>query len=93
MKQRLVIYSLVGTCSLFLTSCQLESKKPLVAEPLVQDQYRLKEDREAFAEVRKEVPDDKKRQNDEQALILNMMSDLKRLCRQGGPRLRQDLRR
>ncbi len=77
MKQRLVIYSLVGVCFLLLSSCQTGSQKSAGDAPLVQDQYRLKEDREAFAEIRKDIPDDRKTQNDEQALILNMMSDLK----------------
>lgn len=77
MKQRCIFYSLVGVSLFLLPSCQLESKTSSVNAPIVQDQYRLKEDREAFAEIRKEVPEDKKYQNDEQALILNMMSDLK----------------
>lgn len=77
MKLRRVNYALVGACLFLLTSCQTENKKSFADTPIVQDQYRLKEDREAFAELRKELPDDKKGQNDEKALILNMMSDLK----------------
>lgn len=76
MKQRCIFYSLVGVSLFLLPSCQSESKTSSVDAPIVQDQYRLKEDREAFAEIRKEVPEDKKSQNDQQALILNMMSDL-----------------
>lgn len=77
MKQRRIIYSLVGVGLFLLPSCQSETKMSSIDAPIVQDQYRLKEDREAFAEIRKEVPEDKKSQNDEQALILNMMSDPK----------------
>ncbi len=78
MKHRLVIYSLVGAWFLLLNGCQSESKKLPEDQPLVQDQYRLKEDREAFAEIRKNVPEDRQKQNDERALILYMMSDLNR---------------
>ena len=78
MKNRILFSTLVGACFLLLCSCETSDKKPSPSAPLVQDQYRLKEDREAFNEIRKDIPDDKKKQNDEMALVLNWMSDIQR---------------
>jgi len=46
--------------------------------PLVDDKYTLQADRKAFDEIRAQVPADKKRENDELALILGMMSEVKK---------------
>ncbi|MCX7978230.1 MAG: hypothetical protein N2578_04435 [Bdellovibrionaceae bacterium] len=45
--------------------------------PLVQDQYRLSKDREAFEELRKQIPAEKRAQNDELAAILEWMGEVR----------------
>ena len=45
------------------------------SRPLVDDKYRLTADRQKFDEVRAQVPDNKKTENDEIAFILQLMSD------------------
>lgn len=45
------------------------------ARPLVEDKYSISADRKAFDEIRSQIPEEKKRQNDQLALILQMVSD------------------
>lgn len=46
--------------------------------PLVDEKYSLKQDREALANLRKEIPEEVRRDNDEKAFMAEMMSDLSR---------------
>lgn len=46
--------------------------------PLVDEKYSLSADRKAFDEVRGQIPEDRKKENDELALILGMMSEVKK---------------
>jgi hypothetical protein len=46
--------------------------------PLVDDKYSLQADRQAMESLRSQVPADKKRENDELALVLGMMSEVKK---------------
>lgn len=46
--------------------------------PLVDDKYSLQADRKAFDEIRSQVPNDKKRENDELALTLSLMNEVKK---------------
>jgi len=46
--------------------------------PLVDDKYILKSDRQKLEELRKDIPQDKKNQNDEEALFAQYFSELKR---------------
>ncbi len=78
MKNQLLILFLIGASFAAITSCESSDKKPSDSASLVQEQYRLKEDRESFDEIRKNVPEDKKIENDEMALILELMNDLSR---------------
>ena len=48
------------------------------SRPLVDDKYSLQADRQALADLRQNIPEDKKRENDELALILGMMSEVKK---------------
>lgn len=65
---------------LISVACSSVSKKEAnagkrVEPPIVADEVSLKADRSEFAEMRKEIPDDVKRENDELALVLGMMSN------------------
>ncbi len=44
--------------------------------PLVQEKYLLKKDQESLQELRKEIPEDIKKQNDETAYIYSMMAEV-----------------
>lgn len=46
--------------------------------PLVDEKYSLSADRQAFDEMRAQVPADRRRQNDEMAFILGLMSEVKK---------------
>jgi hypothetical protein len=56
-----------------------QSENPLKqTEPAeVPSKYRLQEDREKFAELRSEIPQQKKEENDEKALMLELTAELK----------------
>ncbi|MEQ1876590.1 MAG: hypothetical protein ABL958_08085, partial [Bdellovibrionia bacterium] len=55
-------------------SSSSENSKPASAEEL-QDEVRLKEDRTRLDELRAEIPDDVKTENDELAFSLNLAGD------------------
>jgi hypothetical protein len=68
-----------------LVACASSQKAPENAyrsaednRPLVDDKYSLQADRKALDEARNQVPPDKKRQNDELALIVGMMNETKK---------------
>lgn len=71
----LVFFGLLSSCSSTVDKGESPSK---VDAPLVEDKYRLLKDREAFEEIRKQVPADKKIENDELAFILQWMNEEKR---------------
>lgn len=48
-----------------------------IERPIVDDKYRLKEDRQKFDEIRNEIPVDKKNENDELAFVLKLMGEVK----------------
>ena len=53
-----------------LAGCATSSKNESdTDQPLVQSEYKLKQDREAFEELRKEVPSNVKEENDELAFL------------------------
>ncbi len=54
------------------------AKKSRVDAPLVDEQYSLKEDRAHFEELRKNVPPEQRRENDELATMESFFSDLKK---------------
>jgi len=53
------------------------SDAPNENPPLVEDKYRLSADREAFAKLREEIPEEKKKENDEIAFVQQMMAELR----------------
>ncbi len=70
----------------FLSQTQCQSEKPrntfrssespdAPSRPLVEDKYRLTEDRQKLDELRKEIPPDQKTENDELALVLQLLKD------------------
>lgn len=86
MKKSASFLALFLACSLALGLAACASKSqpentyrpPGEDRPLVDDKYSLQADRKAFDEMRSQVPPDKKRENDELALILGMMAETKR---------------
>lgn len=61
----------------FINSAKVFAADVTAPDPtLVEDKYSLKADLEAFAEVRKNIPEDKRKENDERAFMDQMMSDL-----------------
>lgn len=69
---------MIATMLISILACSAPEKKSKVDEPLVEDKYRLLEDRQALEEMRKQVPPEKKVQNDELALIMAGMGDTNR---------------
>lgn len=65
-------------CLLFSGGCALKSKTPDHPGALVDEKYSLKEDREAFANLRKDIPEEVRRDNDEKAFMAEMMADFSR---------------
>ena len=53
--------------SILMASCASADQKP--DNPLVQPEYRLQEDRKSFEEIRSQVPEEKKVENDELAYM------------------------
>lgn len=49
-----------------------------INRPLVDEKYSLKQDRQAFDEIRKEIPTEIKKTNDEMAFVMGLMSDIER---------------
>jgi hypothetical protein len=71
--------------AIFVTACSSTSNPPDNVyrtgqdnRPLVDDKYSLQADRKALEEMRAQIPPEKKRQNDELALTLGMMSEVKK---------------
>lgn len=61
---------------LFLFGCSSSPvEETRVDAPLVEGQYKLAADREAFADLRKQVPEETKIQNDESAFLEQLMAD------------------
>lgn len=72
-----------GGRSLFLVlgmaliiGCASQEKKD--DAPLVDEKYSLKKDREAFEQLRKDIPEDVRRDNDEKAFMAELTADLSR---------------
>ena len=73
----------LGLVVLSLLSCSSTDRRNTYRQsdpdrPLVDEKYSLSADRKAMDEYRKEVPESKKLENDEIALVLNLFSDLNR---------------
>ncbi len=70
-------YFIFGFCSLLLASCAHQDAKNLKTEQNKSthptDEYSLKADRQALEEQRREIPEEVKRNNDEVALVLQLM--------------------
>lgn len=70
--------------SAILTSCSSSGPKNTYREneeasrPILDEKYSLKKDREVLETLREQVPPEKKNENDELALILNLMADKKK---------------
>ncbi len=80
--QFLITLTLISTLASTLVGCGSASKAPNVYKendnrPLVDSKYSLSADRKQFEELRAEVPEDRRHENDESALILDMVSDTK----------------
>jgi hypothetical protein len=67
------LFFIVIFLSIFNNSCATAEQK--VDKPLVQPDYRLQEDRKAFEEVRSQVPEEKRIENDELAYIENLFEN------------------
>lgn len=65
-----------------LSACQLETKRESEVQasdkPLVDPKYSLTQDRSELDQLRQAIPEDKKRANDEKALMAEWMGDLKK---------------
>ncbi len=85
---KVIIVSLGVAVFAFLTlSCQVKSQRSEMSDssaeqnkekPLVEDSYRLKEDRQKFDEIRKDIPPERAQENDEKAFIAGLTSDITR---------------
>lgn len=71
--------------SFFAAACASSHKTPdnvyrqgEEGRPLVDDKYSLQADRQAMEQLRSQVPPEKKRENDELALILGLMNETKK---------------
>ncbi|UOE99841.1 hypothetical protein [Bdellovibrio reynosensis] len=74
---------LIGLWTLIIIVSCLSMNTPAMAdenapETLVDEKYSLKADREALEKLRKDIPADVKKENDEKAFMDQMMSDLSR---------------
>lgn len=68
-------------CLLIIGSCQIQSPRYEQSNqnPVrVSEDYKLKEDRQQFEQLRSEIPSDKREQNDEKALFAEWMSEVKK---------------
>src|SRR5688572_12945619 len=69
---------------LFMTACQTGGKSANTyrsadePRPLVDSKYSLSADRAALEEMRKDVPEEKKQENDELAYLLKLTEEVKR---------------
>jgi hypothetical protein len=84
MKTFLFKFGLLISC-LFLTACASSEEKSNnqyrsagESRPLVDSKYSLAADRQAMDEARSQIPDDKRKQNDEMAYILQLFAETKR---------------
>jgi hypothetical protein len=78
------LFILLGM-GLVLIGCSSQETKPANTyrdstdqRPIVDDKYSLTQDRKEMEAMRSQIPDDKKTENDELALILGLMSDVKK---------------
>ncbi len=76
---------LVFASVVFLVGCTVSSKRPEMSDanstktqPLVDPEYRLESDREAIKELRKGIPEEKQRSNDEAALLAELMGKVEK---------------
>lgn len=60
-----------------VSGCASGKSVEAVNAPLVEDRYRLSADRQAFDQIRAEVPEDQRRENDELAFVLQWMGEVK----------------
>ncbi len=54
---------------------KVHSDEELRSRPLVEERYTLAHDQQELEKLREQIPDTKKKQNDESAFILNLMAD------------------
>lgn len=59
--------------AVFLSSCASSKESSDSSRPLVQDKYRLVEDRKTLEDLRQDIPEEKKKDNDELAFLLKLM--------------------
>lgn len=78
-------YRLVILIVLVLAACESKQKRGNTyraeggeERPLVDNKYSLRSDRKSMEDLRADVPEEKKRENDELAFILNLMTEVKR---------------
>lgn len=63
---------------LLAAACASSPGPETVDRPIVEDKYKLSADRQALDELRAQVPEDKRRENDEIAFALQWMGEVKR---------------
>lgn len=85
MKKTISALSVLPALLALTVACSSETKAPDNAyrasqdgRPMVDDKYSLQADRKAMDEMRAGIPPEKKRENDELALILGMMNETKK---------------
>lgn len=73
----LILFALIG-CSTASDKSNNQYKAAAQDRPLVDAKYSLSADRQAFDEIRSQVPEDRKKQNDESAYFLQLFSNPER---------------
>lgn len=69
-------WALYGLLALSVSGCSSQPvQESRVDAPLVQEKYRLSADREAFDQIRSQIPDEQRRQNDEKSFLEQLMAD------------------
>lgn len=70
-------YASICFFSIFLGLQSCSSEEKSVSASPVEDKYRISADREALADIRKEVPPETKKENDELAFVFQLMSEMR----------------
>lgn len=74
----LIIVSFIGLCFLVNGNVGCSSSSPKEDRPLVDEKYSLTADRKAMNDLRNQIPSEKKKENDELAFVLGLMSEVKK---------------
>lgn len=67
---------LMFAVALGLAACASKQEDP-VNKPIVDEKYKLSADRKAFQDIRAQVPEDRRRENDELAFMLQWMGEVR----------------